>query len=563
MKTLRICIVAKTDIRTYTVASLLSILGSKVDEYIIETVLSPSQSDIAKARSEQIHAWYKTSKKGDLFLFIDSDQTFTIQDIAKSISLIKTGSDIVCGAYSRADGTITVEPKNQGKFIRERQGELYYGATGFMMVSREILEKIAGYLGNKTVRSSNKVKVIPFFYCRIVKDDFSKESLWLGEDYSFCWLCRQVGGVITGYISPSIGHILNQTKFVEIPEHKVWNDKSVAIYCGKTLEKWSGKKIETGIGGSESAVIRLSQHWVKKGYEVVVYCHCDEKETYNGVTYLPYDDMSTIDEFNILILWRCPDVLKSTEFRAKRVIIDLHDLPGKDSYKSIKDRYDLICVKSEYHASLLKDVDSKKIRVIPNGGAWEDDEIKVDRDPNKLIYASSYDRGLMFMLRWGWPLIKEKIPDAELHIYYGWEGFDKAGKDSVNHNVFKTLMLKLMEQKGVYEHGRISNNDLMKEKASSTVHYYVGDFAEIDCITVRESASVGTIPIVSKKVSVFTEKPYCQTVDGDLRSKELHEKGAERIVEIMKNPDNLRKECTRLSKHETWTNIAERWLKLF
>jgi len=52
----------------------------------------------------------------------------------------------------------------------------------------------------------------------------------------------------------------------------------------------------------------------------------------------------------------------------------------------------------------------------------------VVRQQNRIIYASSYDRGLESVLR-NWKEVKTAVPNAELHIFYGWNTYDRYMKD--------------------------------------------------------------------------------------------------------------------------------------
>lgn len=40
------------------------------------------------------------------------------------------------------------------------------------------------------------------------------------------------------------------------------------------------------------------------------------------------------------------------------------------------------------------------------------------------MYCSSYDRGLEHLLKM-WPEVKKQVPEAELHVFYGWQLFEK------------------------------------------------------------------------------------------------------------------------------------------
>jgi hypothetical protein len=169
------------------------------------------------------------------------------------------------------------------------------------------------------------------------------------------------------------------------------------------------------------------------------------------------------------------------------------------------------------------------------------------------------------MLKWGWPKIKKECPDAYLNIFYGWEGFDCVKKDYENRQLYKKEIIELLKQDGVKECGRISREKLLTEKQKANIHYYIGYFQEIDCISVRESASLGAIPVVSKECHVFEEKDYCIKVEGNSTTQETQEKGADLIIEMLKNTestDNYRKNM-KIPKEETWENVSKKWIELF
>jgi glycosyltransferase involved in cell wall biosynthesis len=315
--------------------------------------------------------------------------------------------------------------------------------------------------------------------------------------------------------------------------------------------------LERGIGGSELAVIKLADIWSRHGYTVTVFCSCDSPGMHGGVLYRSEKEFNPLDEYDIFIIWRSTELANILGPTARKCFLDLHDLvkPGQITGKNMT-----VCVKSKFHASLLGDMPDNKVAVIPNGGALE--KQAVVKDPNYIIYASSYDRGLAYILKWAWPKIKRECPNAYLNIYYGWNGFDASQPDTEDVKLYKNTILELMAQDGVKECGRISQEELLKEKAKANIHLYTGDFQEIDCISVRESACLGAIPVVSKNVEVFAEKPYCISIEGDPRSKIMQEKTAEKVIEILKNPE-LAESLRQGPVNETWENTALEWLKLF
>ena len=189
-------------------------------------------------------------------------------------------------------------------------------------------------------------------------------------------------------------------------------------------------------------------------------------------------------------------------------------------------------------------------------------KIKGQRDKYKLIYASSYDRGLHYMLLWGWPIIKKEIPEATLDIYYGWNLFDAVHRNNPERMMWKKEMVHLMSQKGVSELGRVGQKELLKAKADASIHYYATNFEEIDCISVRESALVGCVPIMTD-YAALKEKTYGLRMKGNPNSMKTHQEIAKEIVHLIKSGEieNLREEGKKKAFKENWGEVARQWTK--
>lgn len=337
-----------------------------------------------------------------------------------------------------------------------------------------------------------------------------------------------------------------------------WTSKSIVYYTGHTPHEWTPESLTTGLGGGDARIIYLSREWAKLGYQVAVYNNCGSKEgIYEGVQYFNYRKFNQYDTFDILIMWQFAWRLKFP-IKANQVWLDLGQgvlLPKQAKYDKLKD-YDRIFCKNNYHRSLLPEIPESKITIIPNGVDSQFLRLKDNaKQPNKIIYASNYIRGLESMLEFGWPIIKKEVPEAELHIYYGWPKNIELD--------WQEMMLKLMSQPGVIEHGKVGREKLMVEKSKSIINYYGCTFKELDCNTVRESAFVGCIPVTTNYAGL-QDKDYCVKVDGSPHDQETQVALAEKIVELLKNPQQLaeiREECFNLVKNETWENVAKLWLE--
>lgn len=152
---------------------------------------------------------------------------------------------------------------------------------------------------------------------------------------------------------------------------KRWSNNSIVFFASwgtKHLELWNGNSIHKGIGGSESAVIYLSEEWVNQGYEVTVFCDTAKTEIINGVLYVPYFLMNFGDEFQTLILWRSPHLLDMPRFKAKNVWMDLHDIvdPLQWTQERIA-KVDKVFFKSKWHRDNLPNLSDDKAVIISNG----------------------------------------------------------------------------------------------------------------------------------------------------------------------------------------------------
>lgn len=111
-------------------------------------------------------------------------------------------------------------------------------------------------------------------------------------------------------------------------------------------------------------------------------------------------------------------------------------------------------------------------------------------------YYSSYDRGLECLLDM-WPKIKERVPEATLDIYYGWNQFDKFHAKDPQKMKWKWQMIRKMNQDGVKEHGRVNHTDLAKAMKEIQVWAYPTEFTEIHCITALKAQEAGCIPVTT------------------------------------------------------------------
>lgn len=184
---------------------------------------------------------------------------------------------------------------------------------------------------------------------------------------------------------------------------------------------------------------------------------------------------------------------------------------------------------------------------------------------HKLIYASSYDRGLQHLL-YIWPDIRKAYPDATLDIAYGWDLFDIVARVNPERMEWKERMISLMSQEGIKEHGRLNKSDLKKLRQSCGVWVYPTDFTEINCITALEMQNDGCVP-VTMAYAALRETVGCGVmVSGEIYDEDVLKKYLSELLALMGNEERWQSEVKKGKKFASdydWTSISNKWIKEF
>lgn len=349
---------------------------------------------------------------------------------------------------------------------------------------------------------------------------------------------------------------------------KKWPQKSIVFYCGEQWEEWGPDTLDKGMGGSEEAIVYLSEQLALLGWEVTVYNQrTEELHLQRGeskVHWLPWEHFNPEDEFDVFVAWRSPWMAQKLKIKARVKAVDMHDCVVGHQAISPKalESLDLVFFKSKYQRDTAPHIPDDKAVVASNGITPSHFDIDVKRNPTKCIYASSADRGLDVLLEL-WPKIKEQVPDAELVWPYGWNSYDAMHKGDAEHGRWKWNLIRKMNDLEVKELGRLSHEDLAKEMLSSSVWLYPTSFPEINCITALKMQAAGVEPVTSNyaalRETILDPGPEIENIHE--KPKEL-DRFVERAVEALKNPmsDKARKEVAdKVLKKYSWENIAKQW----
>jgi glycosyltransferase involved in cell wall biosynthesis len=351
----------------------------------------------------------------------------------------------------------------------------------------------------------------------------------------------------------------------------------IVFYVGYSVEAWNPKTFkESGLGGSETAVVEMGRRLADLGHRVRVFGDCVPHEgtgipwkslegTFDGVEYLHYDKFKDV-ACDVLVSSRRPQAIDAmSAFGCRLAILWVHDVHCGDQLTQERaGKFDLIWTLSEWHRgyfiSKYPFLDLDKVKVTRNGIDLERFDRTFERDPRRAVYSSSPDRGLQVALE-TWPTIRARVPGAELHVFYGfnnWEPFaGEAEKKIIAH-----LRKLLAETEGVHDHGRQPQARLAEEFLRSGVWAYPTWFYETSCITAMEAQAAG-LRIVTSPIAALNETvgPRGVLIPGNWLSAAYKEKFVNAVTEAMlKEGHEDRQMLARYAReHFGWDSLAKEW----
>lgn len=285
-----------------------------------------------------------------------------------------------------------------------------------------------------------------------------------------------------------------KTRVVEASFNQRSTDSPWAVFfCGRSLEQWGPPSLhEGGIGGSETAVIHMARLLGEAGWRVDVFNDCGRHAgIYGNVGYWPYDWYDPKLEPDLLIGWRHPGLMLADHKPGGKVKwLWVHDLHMTDQVTPERARqFDRVMGVSQWHSDYLQQCYPflNNLKATRNGIDLARFEQEVERNPRKVVYSSSPDRGLSLLLVM-WPAVVADVPDAELHVYYGWQNLDKFPQ---LRQFRRALEQQLARAPQVTWHGRVNQDELAREFLSAGCWFYPTDFLEVSCITAMEAMAAG------------------------------------------------------------------------
>lgn len=362
-------------------------------------------------------------------------------------------------------------------------------------------------------------------------------------------------------------------------EPEIWDEKTIAIYVGESLQGiWSPKDVdEKGMGGSEEAVVRLSRKMAERGWGITIYgtpgdnAGLDTEASDNGyVLWKQHWEFNPKDQFDVLIGWRNPWFF-DRKYNARKTFLWLHDVMDKEDFTDERlSNISGVLFVSQYHADLYDGVIPDDKRIASGNGISTEDFDRLDgvysRDPYRCVYTSSQLRGLEILLDI-WPDVRKAIPQATLDLYYGWETFDQANSHNAAMMGWKQKMVSKIEAAdGVADRGRIGQADLNKELFKSGIFAYPCIFPEVYCISIIKAQAAGCYPVTSdyavlKAYNVTGKKVHYEPDTSKLD--EFKEQYKQTLISALKGRyKETQVLMDSVRKRFSWEHVAKQWEEL-
>lgn len=357
---------------------------------------------------------------------------------------------------------------------------------------------------------------------------------------------------------------------------------TVTFLAPGTLEEWSPRKLrDGGLGGSETALIRLAEELFyangdyTKSQLCTVYGRIDAPGYYNGVRYRGMESFDAGTASDVFVAWRYPEAA-DLPVRSGRMVLWMHDTDAGDRLSPVRAaRFDTIVVLSEWHKAHMLErypfLDADKLVVIGNGVDRERFAPSRTgnahkREPHRVAYTSSPDRGLDVVLAAIWPKVAEQVPDAELHVYYGWQNIDTLAPDYPVLAQFRQHVANLLlDSKNVVQHGRINQAKLATELQKANVWLYPShNFDETYCISAIEAQLAGAIPVTTNRGALAETVGAGVVIEGTIApDNDKATEYADAVITLLladsKELSKVRAKVRKAVPVHGWDNIASAW----
>lgn len=317
-----------------------------------------------------------------------------------------------------------------------------------------------------------------------------------------------------------------------------------------------------GMGGSETALIEVAKHLKEMTGRPVKVFAMREKDLVceSGVEYI---SNKALNEYfskyrpKVHIAWR-----HNIKITHAPTYLWCHDLvtPSVESQHN----FDKILCLTEFHKNYVmakQSVPAEKIIVTRNGLTPEKFAFeRKPKNPNKLVWMSSPDRGLVNCIPM-LDIVKKTHPDIELHIFYGFDNLYKFGLGALADK----LQEMIKERPWIKYHGFMEQSKMYREMCDAVVWPHCANFIETFAITAIEQLALGVYP-VTRRLGALQDTlkeaemhNYATLLSHDCVTTEEREAYASEVCRVLDN--KLWENITFDIEKHAWATVAREWMK--
>jgi hypothetical protein len=156
-----------------------------------------NESLVHRARMEMTASFLKTSYA--FMMWLDADIEFELEDVAK---LWNMDADVAVGLYCMKRSDLPLSAWRNGRLVKIEECpsgpfEVDYAGTGFMLIKREVIEKLAAVHGTYEGQHG----MVPALYMTPIHNGCLES-----EDYFFCRIAREAGFKVIADPTIKLGH---------------------------------------------------------------------------------------------------------------------------------------------------------------------------------------------------------------------------------------------------------------------------------------------------------------------------------------------------------------------
>lgn len=344
------------------------------------------------------------------------------------------------------------------------------------------------------------------------------------------------------------------------------------------IEGWTYTALARGIGGSETAAIEMAIRFAARGHDVTCYSRLPESDS---------PEMTNFDPEHAGVHWRdLDDADMEAEgvwwvFRSPSTGLRCKPAPGRVYYLFCEDvfygdwtseavapfaRIFALCPDHMADVARRDPTVADRLVLSSNGINVEDIEAVeaegIERNPKRLIWTSSPDRGLKEVLDI-FERARETVSDLELAIFYGMDNIERICEGDRTRWPWVQSWVqydRAHAMPGVTWHGRIGQDALKRELFRAGVWLYPTWFSETSCISCMEAQACGVIPITRPFWAVGHNVRFGGIfIEGEPADPLVKARYVDAVVRVASDPDSQERVRARMMPAARECFDWERW----